>query len=271
MRNAIERRKTGYGEILFDPVTLARKPELREFLENEAEALAERVRFDCLIVLGGDGTMLRAIRECHSEGLPFLGVNFGTKGFLMNRVEDVVGTDRFRINPYPLLDVEAESASGRASGIAFNEAQVKTAGGHMVTLDLSIGGHSEIRMRGDGFLVVTPAGTTGYNASAGGPILPHSSPLLVVTPLLPFEPKRAAPAVVEDSETVKIFHRAERGQSLSVFADSATVLEACTDPVEIVIRKRSRAVSLLVPETGAEAWKRKIFEEQGFRPSKSDS
>jgi NAD+ kinase len=213
--------------------------------------------------------MLRAIRERHGDGLPFLGINFGTKGFLLNRAEDLQNGGEFSVIRYPLLDVTTETSEGKKSGIAFNEAQIKTAGGHMVTLDVSIGGHSEIRLRGDGLLVVTPAGSTGYNASAGGPILPHSSKLLLATPLLSFEPKRAAPAVFEENETVRVIHSAERGQTLSVFADSQGVLESYGKRVEITVQKRLEAVRLLIPKKTIQAWKRKIFEEQGFKPANS--
>lgn len=154
-------------EILSDGFLVAKKREIAEFAESETvKALAERLKERTLLVLGGDGTMLRAIRERHGDGLPFLGINFGTKGFLLNRTEDLKNGGEFSVIRYPLLNVTAKTAEGEKSGIAFNEVQIKTAGGHMVTLDVSIGGHSEIRLRGDGLLVVTPAGSTGYNASA---------------------------------------------------------------------------------------------------------
>ncbi len=132
----------------------------------------------------------------------------------------------------------------------------------MVTLDVSIGGHSEITLKGDGLLVATPAGTTGYNASAGGPILPHASPLFVATPLVPFEPKRAAPVVFEDADSVVIRHAAERGQTLSVYADSTPVVTAWPERVDITVRKWKNAVTLLVPSHAVGHWKRRIFEEQ---------
>lgn len=260
----------GNLEILSDGFLLDKKPEIRRFAESDGiRELSETVGTKTLLVLGGDGTMLRAIRQRHSENVPFLGANFGTKGFLLNRPEDLAGAERFVRIPYPLLEISTKTASGNVSeGIAFNEAQIKTAGGHMVTLGVSVGGHSEITLKGDGLLVVTPAGTTGYNASAGGPILPHSSPLFVATPLVPFEPKRAAPVVFEDADEVVVRHEAGRGQTLSVYADSTAVITASSEPVEILIRKFRNSVTLLIPERAVPHWKRRIFEEQGFLPPK---
>lgn len=94
-----------------------------------------------------------------------------------------------------------------------------------MTFDVEIGRHSGIRLRGDGLLVVTPAGTTGYNASAGGPVLPHESPHLLVTPLLPFEPKRQGAVVYDGREAVTVRESGDRPAEFSVYADADPVAE----------------------------------------------
>lgn len=134
----------------------------------------------------------------------------------------------------------------------------------MVDLNLTINGYSHIRLRGDGLLIVTPAGSTGYNASAGGPILPHSSSHFIATPLLTFDPKHIKPIVYENRYEAKITNNTERQQAISLYADSTPVLEKYVGKVEITVRKYPQAVELLISESYRQFWDAKAFAEQGF-------
>src|SRR5664280_2765329 len=107
--------------------------------------------------------MLRTVQSCYLEGLPFLGINFGSKGFLMNNHAYIGDYDTFDSIVHPLLDVKIQTQNANYEHVAFNEAQIKTSGGHLIDLNLIIGERSRIRLRGDGLLIVTPAGSTGYN------------------------------------------------------------------------------------------------------------
>ena len=261
------RQDFGSGAALYDASKFAESPALRRTLESgAAERFAASVGRACMVVLGGDGTMLRAIREYHAEGLPFLGVNFGTKGFLMNEPAWVENPGAYRELPYPLLHARIERRGRAVNTVAFNEMTVKSSGGHMVTLDLSVGGHSAVRIRGDGLILCTPAGSTGYNRSAGGPVLPHGTPSLLATPLVPFEPLGARTVVLNDTDDVSFRHEAARGQALSVFADSHTALHDYDGPVQVTVRAKRGQVRLLVPESRLVDWNRKSYAEQGLSP-----
>ncbi len=106
----------GNLEILSDEFLIKKKPEIAEFAHGDAlRKLAERTNGRAFVVLGGDGTMLRAIRERYREDVPFLGVNFGTKGFLLNRREDIPETAEFARIAYPLMEVIAKTENGTES------------------------------------------------------------------------------------------------------------------------------------------------------------
>ena len=126
--SALETLNVAGRTVVFDERLASRKPELSAALASDRlKNLISKTEERAIVVLGGDGTMLRAVKNFHSENAPFLGVNFGTKGFLLS---DPSVLDRenakFRAFEYPLLDVRFESEVRSSEGIAFNEAQIKT-------------------------------------------------------------------------------------------------------------------------------------------------
>jgi NAD+ kinase len=266
------RLEYGPSAVLIDPVKYNTMPELREFVASGApRRLVESVGFACIAVLGGDGAMLRAIRENYRKGLPFLGVNFGTKGFLLNDRRWFEGRPTsFQKLEYPLLHAEIRHEGHVSHKVAFNEVTVKSPGGHMVTLDLSLGGHSAMRLRGDGLLIATPAGSTGYNVSAHGPVLPHATPSLIATPLLTFEPRGVSPTVFRDQDEALIAHRPDRGQKVTIVTDSHVALHEFGGPVEVSINAVRGEVKLLVPTDRLVDWERRTYMEQGFAPMATD-
>lgn len=148
--------------------------------------------------------------------------------------------------------------------IAFNEVQVKPAGGRILDLNLCVGKDSCVRVRGDGVLVVTPAGSTGYNASAGGPLLPHDSKHFILTPLLPFEPRHIQPTVYPNSYSVSIKNEITRSSGISVYADGFTVLTDHEEALDIEVKKYAKPVTLLIEKEYERKWANKMFLEQGF-------
>jgi len=149
---------------------------------------------DLVIVLGGDGTLLAQARRCVSLGLPIMGVNFGNLGFLAEF--DLKALERQAASllgggPLPLLDrmlIDASVTPRRGGkgfqGLALNDCVI-TAGPpfRMIELAVCIDGGPGPTLRGDGVIVSTPIGATGYNTSAGGPIISPDLNALVMTPL----------------------------------------------------------------------------------------
>lgn len=149
---------------------------------------------DAIVVLGGDGMMLRGLHSCEDCTKPFYGMNLGTLGFLHNTYsefdlyERIQNAKKATINP---LRIKATDQNGQEHQLlAYNDAALFREGRNTAHIELSVNGKVRIEsLNGDGVLVSTPMGSTAYNYSAGGPILPLSANLLAVTPLNPFRPR----------------------------------------------------------------------------------
>jgi NAD+ kinase len=144
-------------------------------------------RLDALVALGGDGTMLGAMRLVVGRPVPVLGVNHGSVGFLVEVTPDQLAAaldrlveGRFTLEPHSCLDLAG------VVGVAFNDVVVSAARPWTsVTLDLVVNGSRHGYYHGDAVIACTPTGSTAYNYAAGGPILSPSAAAVVVTPVAP--------------------------------------------------------------------------------------
>jgi len=171
------------------------EPNGREFCRArvEGESAAPEPPPDLLVVLGGDGALLGAVRAFASTPVPTLGINFGRVGFLASTTAGraretleavLVGTAR--LEPRMRISAEVRTASGTRKAVALNEVVVQR-GVHqgMVTCSLRVGSDWVTNYRADGLIVASPSGSTAYSLSAGGPILLPSMDAFVVTPICP--------------------------------------------------------------------------------------
>ena len=150
--------------------------------------------FDLVVVMGGDGTLLGAARACADRGVPLLGVNLGSVGFMAEfdletlsaQAESLFGVGTLPTQRAPVIHAVIRGPEGglRAEEIALNEFVV-TAGPpyKMVAIRMEINGSPGPRVVGDGLIVSTPTGSTAYNVSAGGPIVSPNVGAYVVTPI----------------------------------------------------------------------------------------
>jgi NAD+ kinase len=167
-----------------------------------------RAEAGLIVALGGDGFMLQTLHQTQSLSLPVYGMNCGTIGFLMNAYAEENLLDRLReageevLNP---LAMRAEMGDGsEAHGLAINEISLLRAGPQAAKLRISVDGR--VRMEElvcDGALVCTPAGSTAYNYSAHGPILPIGSDVLALTAIAAFRPRRWRGALLAKIATVR--------------------------------------------------------------------
>jgi NAD+ kinase len=164
---------------------------------------------DVIVALGGDGLMLQALHRFMSSGKPIYGMNRGSVGFLMNeyRADDLVA----RISAaktetiHPLTMQVTTADGGAASAQAINEVSLLRQSYQAAKLRLSIDGKVRLEeLSCDGILVATPAGSTAYNLSAYGPIIPINAPLLALTPISAFRPRRWRGALLPNHVTVQI-------------------------------------------------------------------
>jgi len=197
--------------------------------------------------LGGDGFMLQTLHRHRTYAKPVYGMKAGTLGFLMNqhRPDDLV--ERImRAQPAVLrpLEMIAQSESGNTvEAVAFNEVSLLRQTKQAAKIRVSLNG--EVRLEElvcDGVLVSTPAGSTAYNLSAHGPILPLDSSVLAMTPISPFRPRRWRGAILRAHTEVRFEILDHYKRPVSATADSSEV----RDIVEVVIRESTtRTVTLL--------------------------
>ncbi|NCP15248.1 MAG: NAD kinase [Sphingomonadales bacterium] len=195
----------GYGRLALLASDTPRAVEGYEALQNQGDwvPLDEA---DAVVVLGGDGFMLQTLHAMLDAGrvIPAFGMNLGTVGFLMNRYDRraaitarVNKARHWSISP---LRVEAETQDGEIHVMsAINEISLLRETRQTAKIEVTVGDRVRIReLVCDGVLVATPAGSTAYNLSAHGPILPLDSKLLALTPISPFRPRRWRGAILPD-------------------------------------------------------------------------
>ena len=172
------------------------------------DARKARGKADVIVVLGGDGFMLQTMhRFITARHLRFYGMNCGTVGFLMNTYEPEGLEERIReslkVNLHP-LKMFAETTKGkRVELLALNEVSLLRHSRQAAHIRVTVDHVQRIdKMVSDGILVATPAGSSAYNFSAGGPILPLDSNLVALTPLSPFRPRRWTGALLPHTSSI---------------------------------------------------------------------
>jgi len=180
-----------------------------------------------IVALGGDGFMLQSLHNFIESGLPIYGMNFGSVGFLMNEYRENELNERLqaaeptRIHP---LRMTAHSAAGENTAIAFNEVSLLRQTRQTAKLRIVLDGKVRLQeLVCDGILVSTPAGSTAYNLSAHGPILPINAPLLALTPLSPFRPRRWRGALLPHEAKIRFDVLNPERRPVSAVADDLEV------------------------------------------------
>ena len=210
---------------------------------------------DLLIALGGDGFLLHMLHQLLDQrrSLPVFGMNRGTIGFLMNefRVEGLL--DRLAAaRPYLIhpLSGDITTISGERHILpAINEISLLRETRQAAKLEVLINEKTMLEeLACDGVLVSTPAGSTAYNLSANGPILPLDSAMLALTPISPFRPRRWRGALVPESTSIRFNVREAAKRPVSAVADQREIRDVKT---VLVTTDRSRPLTLLFdPDQG---------------------
>jgi len=183
---------------------------------------------DVIVALGGDGFMLQTLHRTMNSDKLVYGMNRGSVGFLMNeyqeeglheRIEDAVENI---IRP---LEMEAQDADGKTvRALAINEVSLLRQSFQIAKLKVSVDGKVRLdELSCDGIMVATPAGSTAYNLSAHGPILPLEAPLLALTPVSSFRPRRWRGALLPNHSIVEIEVLEHRKRPVNAVADHTEV------------------------------------------------
>ncbi|MDP6351674.1 MAG: NAD kinase [Alphaproteobacteria bacterium] len=205
---------------------------------------------DVIVALGGDGFMLDSLHRFLSRGVPIYGMNQGTVGFLMNTYDErdlperIAAAQRATLHP---LRMRAECDNGQVvDGLAINEVSLLRQTRFAAKIRISVDGRVRLdELVSDGVMVATPAGSTAYNLSAHGPILPLDSQLLALTPICPFRPRRWRGALLPERAAVRFemleadrrpvnatadYTEAPRVRVVDVAQDRTTALHLLFDP-----------------------------------------
>ncbi len=194
---------------------------------------------DVVVALGGDGFMLHTLHETKGTEVPVYGMNRGTVGFLMNgySVDDLpqrlAAAEEAVINP---LEMHATCADGTETvQLAINEVSLLRSGPQAAKLRISVDGKVRLEeLVCDGVLLATPAGSTAYNYSAHGPILPIGSDVLALTPMAAFRPRRWRGALLPKGVVVRFDVLEHEKRPVRADADSRPV----TDVTSVSIRSK---------------------------------
>lgn len=164
---------------------------------------------DAILALGGDGFMLDVLHGYLDKRLPIYGMNCGTVGFLMNSYRINKLDEAIRLSePVTLFPLKMRATNGKGEtreALAVNEVSLLRETRQAANLRVSVDGCVRVpELVGDGALVCTPAGSTAYNFSANGPIIPLGSGMLGLTPLNPFRPRRWSGALLSDKARIDV-------------------------------------------------------------------
>jgi NAD+ kinase len=215
-----------------------------------------------IVPLGGDGFMLETLHRFVEQGVPIFGMHRGSVGFLMNsyRVEDLVErittAQPVELHPLEMRADEEDGSSRRA--IAFNEVSLLRESRQAAKLRVSVDGIVRLdELMADGILLSTPVGSTAYNFSAHGPIIPLGAGILALTPISAFRPRRWRGALLPHGAQVKIDVRETDKRPVSAVADYTEV----RDVVSVEIHESREIVMTLLFDHEANLQER-VFKEQ---------
>jgi NAD+ kinase len=203
-----------------------------------------------VVALGGDGWMLDTLRERFSDRLPVYGMHRGTVGFLMNEYLEDGLPERLKaavkqvIHP---LEMSATGVDGTTTiKLAINEVSLLRQSPQTAKLRIMVDGKERLaELSADGALVATPAGSTAYNLSAHGPILPIGANVMALTPISPFRPRRWRGALVSADARVEMEVLEADRRPVAASADTQEVRNVA----HVVIREdRSKPMTMLFDE-----------------------
>jgi NAD+ kinase len=184
-----------------------------------------------IVALGGDGFMLRAMRRYVDLKTPIYGMNRGTVGFLMNRYQETDLLERLHlakmVKLHPLTMIVKQKSGEVYSASAINEIALLRGSHQAARLSIEIDGIKRVdELIADGVLLATPAGSTAYNLSAHGPIIPLGSGLLALTPISPFRPRYWRGALLPANMKFIIENLDSKKRPINAFADDQEVRNA---------------------------------------------
>lgn len=200
---------------------------------------------DCIIVLGGDGTILQAAHDIASKDIPIFGINLGTLGFLAEieapniyQALDNLFSGQYTLESRMMLE-GGIIRDGKIlyEGSVLNEIVVARSGfSRVISLSISVNNELVYKYRGDGVLLSTPTGSTGYNLSAGGPVLRSNNKMIVLTPICPHSLNTRSIVLSGDDEVMVKVEKSKKTQdneAITTFDGKESIMLHANDVIKI--------------------------------------
>ncbi len=220
----------------------ALKARYRNVAPNEADAI---------VALGGDGFMLETLHGHMNDGVPVYGMNRGSVGFLMNEydeenlIERLAGAEVTALHPLAMTVTDQAGECHRE--LAINEVSLFRQTHQAAKLRITVDGKVRLKeLVADGVLVATPSGSTAYNLSVQGPILPIGTPLLALTPISPFRPRRWRGALLSNAARIRIDVLDADIRPVSAVADNREIRSV----TEVLVEEDKSAEYLMMFDPG---------------------
>jgi NAD+ kinase len=239
-------------------------PAAREAAERLAASCPQVApdQADVVVAIGGDGFMLQTLHRFMDTGIPIYGMNQGRIGFLMNEFRETDLIERLEaavehaIRPLEMVATDMEGAEHRARAI--NEVALFRQSYQAARLRIVIDGRPRLEeLVCDGVMVATPTGSTAYNLSAQGPIIPMDAPLLALTPVSAFRPRRWRGALLSNRQTVEIETLEPEKRAVNAVADHTEVKS-----VQRISVRESTSVQAQLLFDRDHSWDERILSEQ---------
>lgn len=222
-----------YKNIAFVASKVKNSQKEQEFLISKGCKKIEFVKdiktnkIDLLFVLGGDGFMLRTLHKFINSNVDFYGINCGTHGFLLNNhkylyetsIEEIINSSKkYTINP---IKAKITNLKGIEKTVyAINEISLLRSTHNASHIKIIIDGKERLsNLIGDGIILATPAGSTAYNLSLNGPILPLDSNFIAITPISPFKPRLWKGAIIKNNKIVEFKINSPKTRPINTTAD----------------------------------------------------
>lgn len=231
--------------------------QIRDYLEmrgktclTEPEEL-ESQRPDCAIAIGGDGTLLLSARELLGEGIPLLGVNMGTLGYLTEvEVQNLLpALDQLIEGKYAIEDrmMLSGNIKGMKEDIALNDIVVtRSESLHIVRLKLYVNGEYLTSYQADGLIISTPTGSTAYNLSAGGPIVEPTASMILITPICSHSLNKSSIVLsASDELEIEISSRRKKEREEAVVTFDGTDIMKLETGDRVRVRKAKEVTKLV--------------------------
>lgn len=211
---------------IYEDAIRAKNELIQKYNFIDIEALQQIQNIDIIVVLGGDGFMLRTIHKYYKYNIPFFGINYGNVGFLLNdknylenNLVDVIKNAEI-VNINPLKNIITDMNNNIFIDISINELTLIRNVYKTCDIDIFVNNIKRVtNYSGDGLVVSTPVGSTAYNSSLGGPIISHESNNIILSTISPFRPRNLRSIILQNTTTLKFDINYCDIRRVSAFAD----------------------------------------------------